>query len=170
MPKAVAWHMLPNFERLHSHSIPEVLMRHLRQNVLLFVALATIACRESTTPSSVPVQYSLNNVNGERLPFVLLSPIPEQDVTLVSSTLFFFGDGNGVFVDRIRDQSTVETDRRTTFKYQLSDGTIRINSCSGDASCDFQGVVSGLTLNLNRGIRLQDNTPLLYSYHRWLPD
>jgi hypothetical protein len=145
-------------------------MRHLRQSVLLLAALAMIACRESTTPSSLPTWYSLNNVNGQRLPLVLLSPIPEQDVTLVSSVLFLFSDGTGVFVDRLRDQTTVETDRRTTFKYQLTGSAITIKSCSADPGCDFQGVVSGLTLNLNRGVRLQDNTPLLYNYQQWLPD
>jgi hypothetical protein len=145
-------------------------MRHLRQSVLLLAALATIACRESTTPSQPPIPYSLNTVNGQRPPVVLLSPIPEQDVTLVSSVLFLFSDGTGVFVDRLRDQTTVETDRRTTFKYQLTGSAITIKSCSGDPGCDFQGVVSDLTLNLNRGVRLQDNSPLLYNYQRWLPD
>jgi len=145
-------------------------MRHLRRNVLLLAALATIGCRESTTPSSSPIYYSLSNVNGQRLPVVLISPIPEQDVTLISSAIFLFGDGNGVFVDRLRGQSTVEADYRTTFKYQVSGSTITINSCSGGASCHFQGAVNGLTLNLARGVRLQDNAPLLYSYQRWLPD
>ena len=144
-------------------------MRHLRQSVMLLAALATIACRESTTPS-VASQYSLNSVDGQRLPFVLLSPIPEQDVTLVSSALFLFSDGHGSFSDRLRDHTTVETDHTTTFKYQLIGSTLLINSCSDDPGCAFQGVVSGLTLSLNRGKRLQDNTPLLYNYQRWLPD
>jgi hypothetical protein len=137
---------------------------------LLLAALATIACRESTTPSQPPIPYSLNTVNGQRPPVVLISPIPERDVTLISSEVFLFDDGNGVFVDRLRDQTTVETDHRTTFKYQLIGSTITINSCSDSAGCDIQGVVSAVTLTLPRGVRPQDNSPLLYNYQRWLPD
>src|SRR3990170_7277128 len=136
-------------------------------NRMLPLFAAVIACTDSLAPRDVAGSYFLESINGQNLP-VVIGPIPEETITVLSGGIALHEDGNAVTVERRREVSdNVPSENNYTFEqsFHLDGNRIRIFPppfCPPNALAlcvEIEGVITDSVLTLEIG-------PFIYLYRR----
>jgi hypothetical protein len=131
-------------------------MRLSVQSILPLLA-AVIACNDSLAPRDVAGVYFLERINGQNLP-VVIGPIPEETITVISGEIALYEDRNAVTVERRREvRNNIPSENNYVFeqRFELDGNRISIgprSPCPPNANCvEITGVITDSILTLEIG-------------------
>ena len=119
----------------------------------LAVVAATLACSDATGPDSIPGQFLLQSVNGQRLP-AGIGPGPGGGAIVLSGSLTLYADGTGALQERTSGGIGGEQFFLRSLTYRREGYRILIDAfdCPSLALCGpIVGVLINSTLTLDRG-------------------
>ena len=143
-------------------------MRFCRHESFLLLAALSLGCADSTAPEPIHSFYVLESVNGQPLPAVL-SPLPEESISVLSATLEFDSKDHVTWAERRRELSNNvprETVYTTRLDYRRDGPTVEIGyfDCPPNALCPlFTGVFIDTKLHLTVGW-FSPTDPIVYVF------
>jgi hypothetical protein len=139
-------------------------MRLSSQKWLLFLLVSTVACHDSTGPSTLNAQFDLTDIDGRPLP-TYPSTTPGLTPTVLAQIVTLNDDGTAVIFEHRKEFDGTDATFQSNYTYQIHNSTIAFDfHCPADADCIAppEGTIFGNRLSLVMG-RL-DNVPIVYNY------
>jgi hypothetical protein len=106
--------------------------------VLLFLAIAVVACTDPSEPPSIAQSFFLTDINGQQLPFMRPSINESPSATVVSGSLTLLNSGVAI-VEETQFTSPGETMLvRSRLRYKITGATIEFSfetPCPSNAIC-----------------------------------
>lgn len=124
-------------------------MRLLRRTALLLVLVSSIACSDSTGPSTVSAFFTLQTIDGRALP-TYLATTPGPSATIISSSLILDKTGTALVIEHRNEMLRGDVTDTSTYGYSIQGSQIQIGSiCLAITTCTFRtGTISLFTLSL----------------------
>jgi hypothetical protein len=141
-------------------------MRLLRRTALLLVLVSSIACSDSTGPSTVSAFFTLQTIDGRALP-TYLAITPGPSATIISSSLILDKTGTALVIEHRNETFRGDVTDTSSYGYSIKGSQIQIESlCLAISSCTFRtGLITpiGLSLVINP---TSTDSHIVYSYRR----
>jgi hypothetical protein len=130
------------------------------------VLASTVACHDSTGPSTITAQFDLTDIDGRPVP-TYPAPTPGLTPTIISEVVTLNTDGTAVIVEHLTEWDGTDATFETQYLYGISNGKITFRfkvSCPPGADCLSapEGTIFGSRLSLVMGAL--DNVPIIYNF------
>jgi hypothetical protein len=144
-------------------------MRLLSRTLVASLGVLAVGCSDSTGPALSERVFILQSINGQPLP-AILSPIPEETVSVLSAALFFRTNNEVVWTEVRREASNNvprEVTYASTLDYRRMGDRVVIGAntiCRGIDLCPFsEGTLTDSGLSLTVG-SFSPTIPIIYEF------
>lgn len=106
--------------------------------LLLFLAIAAVACTDPSEPPSIQQSFFLTEINGQQLPAMLPSTNGSPSATVVSGSFTLYNSGVAILEENQLNSAGGTTLVRSRLRYKITGATIEFSYetlCPPNASC-----------------------------------
>ena len=107
-------------------------------HVLLFLAIAAVACTDPSDTPSIAAKFFLTDIDGQQLPYTRPSTNGSQSATIVSGSLILYNSGLAVLEENQLKSAGGVTLVTSRLRYNISGATIEFSfetPCPPNAIC-----------------------------------
>lgn len=126
-------------------------------HVLLFLAIAAVACTDPSDPATITARFVLTDINGQQLPYTPPATAGSQPATILSGSLTLNNSGIAILEESQLNSAGGTTSVASRFRYRIAGATIEF---SFETPCT-QGICAMLPTGelLDNGIHAQIGWP-----------
>ncbi len=96
-------------------------------HVLLFLAIAALACTDPSEPPSIQQSFFLTEINGQHLPAMLPSTDGSPSPTVVSGSFTLYNSGIAILEENQLNSTGGTTLVRSRLRYKITGATIEFS-------------------------------------------
>lgn len=127
-------------------------MNLIRRTAVFATIVSALACHDTSAPSTSPVSFVLDNINGRPLP-TFLTPVPEAP-TIISASLLLGADGTAKLTEHRQQMAGGDVTYTNTYIYVITGNQIQFGyspPCGGpaiDCVAPPKGTITGSSISL----------------------